>query len=68
MAVAEGSQTILERKFHLLTIGNFCAVVSAMEVWGLPAWCSKALAGHRATPRIEGPNRRPELKARIEGL
>jgi hypothetical protein len=56
MALAEGLETILERKFHFLTIGNLCAVVSAMEVWGLPAWYSKALAGHRATPGIEGPN------------
>jgi hypothetical protein len=32
-AAPEGSKTILERKFHLLTIGNICAVVSQMEVW-----------------------------------
>jgi hypothetical protein len=24
---------ILERKFHFLTIGNLCAVFSAMEIW-----------------------------------
>jgi hypothetical protein len=47
-------QSILERKFHFLTIGNLCAVVSENgNLGGVYARRSKALAGCGATPKMK---------------